>query len=132
FISQIQDITERKGAEIERSRLLAELKTEKTRLIDIFTHAPAFIASLRGPEHIFELANTNCYDLVGQRELIGRKVRDALPELEGQGFLALLDNVYATGIPFVGEEMPVAMAGPAGAPLKARYLNFIYQPLKDA
>jgi len=132
FISQIQDITEHKRAETDRAGLVLELESEKARLVDIFTNAPAFIASLRGPDHIFELANTHYCDLVGQRDLIGKKAREILPVAEGQSFLEPLDNVYLTGIPFVGVEMPVAIAVPLGAPGETRYVNFIYQPLKDA
>jgi len=117
----------------ERARLLSELKSERTRLVDIFTHAPAFIASLLGPDHIFEIANTCFYDLVGgQRDIIGMSACDAFPELEGQGFFELLDNVYATGVPFVGTEMPVEFADGAGVPRELRYINFIYQPQADA
>ena len=117
--------------EAERARLLSELETERTRLVDIFTHAPAFIASLRGPDHIFELANAHYYKLVGQRDLIGKRVRDAFPEVEGQGFFELLDNVYETGVPFAGDEMPVELARGADAPLEQRYINLVYQPLTD-
>jgi two-component system cell cycle sensor histidine kinase/response regulator CckA len=124
-----RNMSEIKQGEAERDHLLSELESERARLVDIFTHAPAFIASLRGPEHIFELANTHYYDLVGQRDLIGSRVRDVLPEVEGQGFFELLDQVYATGVPFVANEMPIEFTGIEGAPRDQRYLNFVYQPL---
>ncbi len=125
-----RDITERKRMELERVSLVSELESERARLADIFTHAPAFIASLRGPEHIFELANTRFYSLIGgPRDIIGMRARDAFPEVEGQAFFELLDNVYATGIPFVGNEMPVEFANGTGGPRELKYINFVYQPL---
>jgi PAS domain S-box-containing protein len=126
-----RDITERKRTEAERTRLLSELESEKTRLTDIFSNAPAFIASLRGPEHIYELANPKYYELVGQRDLVGRRVREALPEAAGQGFFELLDNVYLTGVPFVGNEMPMTIANGTGRVPELHYLNFVYQPVTD-
>jgi two-component system, cell cycle sensor histidine kinase and response regulator CckA len=116
----------------ERARLLSTLESERTRLADIFTHAPAFIASLRGPDHIFELANAQFYDLIAnKRDVIGLTAREAFPEVESQGFFQLLDNVYATGVPFVGDEMPVQFTDGAGVPGELRYINFVYQPMTD-
>jgi PAS domain S-box-containing protein len=127
----VTDITERKRAEAERTRLVSELESERTRLVDIFTHAPAFIASLRGPDHIFELANAHFYSLVGQRDLIGRKARSAFPDVIGQGFFHELEKVYATGVPFVGNEMPIEFSDGPGPPRELRYINFVLQPLSD-
>ena len=133
IVSTLRDISERKQAEAEHASLLSQLKAEKTRLADIFTHAPAFIASLRGPEHVFELANAHFYDFIGgRRDAIGMSARNAFPEIEGQGFFELLDEVYATGVPFVGNEMPVAFTDGAGTERDLQYINFVYQPLKDA
>jgi signal transduction histidine kinase/ActR/RegA family two-component response regulator len=127
----VTDITERKHQEVERARLLLQLEAEQARLVDIFKNAPAFIASLRGPDHVFELANNGYYDLVGQRQLIGRKVRDAFPDLKDQGFFERLDSVYETGVPFVGNEMPIELSSGNGGPPDLRYINFVYHPLRD-
>jgi signal transduction histidine kinase/DNA-binding response OmpR family regulator len=117
---------------IERAQLLSQLESEKTRLAEIFTHAPAFIASLRGPEHILELANAQFYDLIGnKRDIIGLTAREAFPEVESQGLFELLDDVYATGVPFIGDEMPVQFADGQGEPGGQRYINFVYQPVID-
>ena len=42
---------------------------------------------------VFEIANDAYYQLVGHREILGRTVAEALPELENQGYLNLLDEV---------------------------------------
>ena len=67
----------------------------------IFDQAPSFMAILTGPEHEFRIVNDAYMQLVGQRDLIGRTVRDAVPEVEGQGFFELLDQVYRTGEPIM-------------------------------
>jgi PAS domain S-box-containing protein len=116
----------------ERERVLQELAIERTRLTTVFEEAPAFIATLRGRDHVFQMANPPYRQLVGHRELIGRTVRDALPEIEGQGFFELLDGVFETGQPFVGTELPVSVQREPGGALQELVVNFVYQPLIDA
>jgi len=93
--------------------------------------APAALCILRGPEHRFEIVNSTYLQLTGGRGTAGMTVREALPEIEGQGFLELLDRVYATGEPFHGRELPAQLAGADGA-LRTAYFNFTYQPMRDA
>lgn len=127
-----RDVTARKTAEAERERLLREVETERRRLADVFQHAPAFMCVLRGPEHVFERANDGYKRLVGGRELIGRTVGEVLPEVAGQGFLELLDHVYRTGEAYVGSEVRVELDPGGGGRPEARFLDFVYQPLRDA
>jgi PAS domain S-box-containing protein len=89
------------------------------------------IAIVSGPEHVFEFANPAYLDLVGRHDVLGKRVRDALPELEEQGTVAVLDGVYATGEPFVGRRMPIAFRRQADAPAETRYIDFVYQPVAD-
>src|SRR4051794_27203836 len=77
----------------ERERLFEILELERSRLARVFMKAPAFIATLRGPDLVFELANPMFEQLVGFRGILGKPVRQALPEIEGQGFFELLDQV---------------------------------------
>ncbi len=88
----VRDITERKQMERDRSHMIKELERERERLADLFQQAPAFFCVLRGPEHLFEMVNPLYQDLMGQRSLVGKTVREAVPEAEEQGFIALLDN----------------------------------------
>ncbi|EYF04281.1 PAS domain-containing hybrid sensor histidine kinase/response regulator [Chondromyces apiculatus] len=97
----------------------------------MFDQAPGFLCFLRGREHVFELANRAYYDLVGHRPLLGKPIREALPEIEGQGFLELLDRVFITSTPFVGRAMPMRAQRTPGAPPELVYLDFIYQPIVD-
>jgi PAS domain-containing protein len=87
--------TPRVLVERERDELLAEVELERRRLEEAFRQSPAFLAVLRGREHVFHFVNDRYRQLIGQREVIGKPVREALPEIEGQGFFEILDRVCA-------------------------------------
>ena len=108
------------------------LKEAEARWRALFEQTPGFVAILSGPGHVFEFANARYVDLVGGRELIGKRVREALPEIAAQGFLALLDEVYRTGEPHSGTAAPVLLAHRPSDTEEKRYLDFIYQPVHDA
>jgi signal transduction histidine kinase len=109
-----------------------QLHQDTERLADLFQQAPAFFAVLRGPDHIFEMINPPYQQLIGHRDVVGKTVRDAVPEAEGQGFIALLDGVYQTGVAFVGSRTPIQLARHKSHTLELRYLDFVYQPRRDA
>jgi signal transduction histidine kinase/ActR/RegA family two-component response regulator len=104
---------------------------ENARLQRLFAQAPGLMAVLCTPDHVFELANAAYVDLVGDRELLGKPIREALPELDGQGFFELLDQVYASGEAFSGHAAPVKLQRGDGA-LQERFIDFVYQPMKNA
>ncbi len=108
------------------------LEFERSRLTDLFRHAPAFMCVLRGSDHVFELTNENYQQLIGFRDVVGKPLREALPEVEGQGFSELLDRVLETGEPYVGEAVPVTIQRSPDAPPVERRLNFVYQAITEA
>jgi PAS domain S-box-containing protein len=125
------DIEEQKRAEAERDRLILEVGAERARLREVFVQAPALILVLRGAEHHVELANDAYRALAGGRTLEGMPVREALPEVEGQGLFELLDRVYATGETIAGEERRMLIDRGAGVPEEG-FFNFAYQPFRGA
>lgn len=98
----------------------------------MFAHAPGFMALLTGPEHRFELTNPNYQKVIGHREVVGRTVAEVLPDAVAQGYLDLLDQVYRTGEPHQAESARYAVQAEPGGEVVERYLDFVYQPLKDA
>lgn len=110
---------------------ISAMDTERKRLRSLMEQTPGFVTILRGPLHSFELANKAYYQLVGHRSLLGQTVRDALPELEGQGFYELLDQVYRTGEAYLGRAMPIMFQHEPGAPQIRRYVDFVYQPIAE-
>lgn len=109
-----------------------QLELETQRLADLFQQAPAFFAALGGPEHRYELLNPPYRELIGQRDALGKTVREAVPEAEEQGFVELLDRVYQSGEPFVGHDMPIQLMRSKSQELELRYLDFVYQPRRNA
>jgi PAS domain S-box-containing protein len=105
---------------------------ENERFRTLFEQAPGIIAVLRGPEHVFELTNQSYLQLIGHRQIVGKPARQALPEVVGQGFFELLDRVYTSGEPFVGHALPVRLQRGPNGPLEERYIDFVYQPIRDA
>jgi PAS domain S-box-containing protein len=122
--------TQRVSAERERDRLLERIETERARLAETFARSPAFIAVLHGPDHVFQFVNERYAQLIGRRDILGKPVRQALPEIEGQGFIEVLDHVYQTGEPFVGTRVLVMLQKQPSGALEPAYLDFVYQPMQ--
>ncbi|HUQ98793.1 MAG TPA: ATP-binding protein [Gemmatimonadaceae bacterium] len=125
------DVTERREIEAARDRALAEASTERQRLSEVFTQAPVAIAVLDGPQHIFKVTNPLYAELVGGRDVLGKPVPDALPEVRGQGLVEILDGVYNTGDAFSAREMKVLLDRNRDGREEEVFVNFVYQPLND-
>ena len=115
-----------------RSEVANAARIESLRVRALFEQAPGFITILAGPDHVFEFANASYRRLVGNRALIGKPVREALSELEGQGYFELLDKVYATGERFVGREARLRLQAAGTSGPREVSLDFIYEPIKSA
>ncbi|GAA4425696.1 hypothetical protein GCM10023188_06880 [Pontibacter saemangeumensis] len=107
-------------------------ENERKKLERLIMQAPAMFCILKGPEHRFELVNTQYQQLFPKRQLQGLTVVEALPEVIEQGFVQLLDNVYSTGKEFIAEEVLIRLDRQDNGQLQDVYLNFIYQPLYEA
>ncbi|WP_292036205.1 MULTISPECIES: PAS domain-containing protein [unclassified Brevundimonas] len=107
------------------------LEIERRQLLDMFMQAPGFVAVLNGPDHIVQMHNDAYGQLIGQRQVIGKPIREALPELAGQGYDDCLDEVLATGEAFRGRQSPVQLQQARKGPPSTRYLDFTYQPIRD-
>lgn len=119
--------------EAERAR--ARVEEERARLHSLFMQAPAVIAVAHGPEHVLELVNPSFLKLVGRTnaaDVLGRPVRDALPELVGQGYVDLFDQVYRSGETFIGTAMPAQLDRDSDGTPEEGYFTFVVQPLRGA
>jgi PAS domain S-box-containing protein len=121
---------------LERAQRVQErnytLDAERQHLRRLFDQASGFVAVLSGPDHVFDLVNAAYRRLIGGRDVVGRAVREALPEVAGQGFFQVLDRVYSTGEPFVGRGVHVRLERQAGGGLSDVFVDFVYQPIFDA
>ena len=110
-------------------RVLADrrIAAEQERQRQLFSQMPGFIAITDGPDHVYEYVNQSYVDVAGRRDFIGRTVREALPDLDGQGFYELLDQVYSSGEPVVSRGMALRLSGRDDV----QYIDFVYQPIRD-
>lgn len=108
----------------------ARTQIEK-QLRDFLEQAPAAIAVLSGQDHIFTLANPLFQKLFGRREeqLPGKTIREVWGETKGQGIHEILDDVFASGKPFIAHEFPVTFIENEIA--KTSYCDFVASPIKD-
>jgi PAS domain S-box-containing protein len=126
------DFTEQRAARDILARSQEALQSERNRLLQMYQQAPGLMAMLDGPDHIFSLTNPAYMALIGHREVIGKSVREALPEVAGQGFFELLDLVFENGEPYVASTARISLQRAPDLPLEERFLDFVYQPIFGA
>lgn len=120
FLLSFKDLQETGEKDINYRKVLNE----------ILSKAPALICTLRGTNHVFELANDRYLALVEFKDIIGKPVKEVLPEVEKQGLIEILDQVRITGEAFVGKEISLDLK--QGAEERNVILDFLYQPIKQA
>jgi PAS domain S-box-containing protein len=138
-VTEMQRLREVAGAGatdlLQRAREVDEahrqLVEESAQFRQLFMQAPGFIAILTEPAHLFAFCNTAYYQLIGHREVLGKSIREALPEVVEQGFVDLLDQVFSSGEAFVGTGVSVLLQRTPGARPEERFVDFVYQPIRD-
>lgn len=120
-IRDVTDVTRQQQSEAVRAAVR-----------EVFDPAPIAISVLRGADHRVEIMNPMARQVLGGRDLEGRSVRAALPELEGQGLFELLDRVYETGEAYEGEEVPIRFDRRGNGEITEGIFNVSYRPLLDA
>ena len=123
------------GGVLNRAHAVQEdnrrLELERNRLVEMFMQAPGFVAILSGPDHVFQMHNDAYARIVGRSDIVGKSVREALPDLAGQSFYELLDSVFATGEPYEGKGAAVTFRPEGSGREVSRNVDFIYQPVRD-
>ncbi|WGM30764.1 HWE histidine kinase domain-containing protein [Brevundimonas sp. NIBR11] len=123
------------GGVMNRARAVQEdnrrLEIERNRLVEMFMSAPGFVAILSGPDHVFQMHNEAYARIIGRSDVVGLSIREALPDLAGQGYYELLDSVFATGEPYEGKGALVTFRPEGSNQEISRNVDFIYQPIRD-
>jgi len=97
---------------------------------NLFMAAPVIIGILKGDDYIIELANENLLEIWGRTtNVIGKPLLKAIPELEAQGILQLLENVRITGEPFYAYAFPIKLVRHGKE--EVLYFDFVYKPVYD-
>ena len=102
----------------------SEAEAERQKQHALFMQAPVAIAIIEGRQLLFTFANPAYRALVNGRDVVGKTLLEALPDLKGQGFDVLLNRVLDTGEPFFGKEVPIKLEHHVGDELLR--LNFVY------
>jgi PAS domain S-box-containing protein len=123
------DLTGRQKTERALARAERETRRERERLWSVFRNAPAAMALVHGPEHVFEMANAAYVRLVA-REVVGVPFARALPEVAGQGITEMLDAAFASGEAQGASERTVHLRDGDGR-LVEHYFDFTIQPLPE-
>ncbi|GGG03625.1 PAS domain-containing protein [Pontibacter amylolyticus] len=122
---------EQKMTKAELVAARAEAELERRKLHNIFMQAPAMICILEGPQHVFSFANPSYQQLVGNRPILGKPILEAMPELEEQAVIGMLNKVYQTGESENAHEMLVRLDHTNSGVLGNKYFNFTYQAIRN-
>jgi PAS domain S-box-containing protein len=126
-LENTKQVNERQKMEAARTAF----QRERDRLKNFFMQASAGICILHGPELVYELVNPRYQQLLPGRELLGRPIFEALPELVGTPLQEVLLLVYRTGEPYEINELLIPIAEYEGGPTHNRYFSFNYQARRD-
>ena len=121
-------------ARVETQLLRGEMRTieqaHRVRMAELFQQAPAAIAILSGPTHVFELANPIYLELIGGRSVVGKPIAEALPELKDQGIFELMTQVFSSGVAHEGRSLRVMLVRREQAAPEETFFDFVYQPIR--
>jgi PAS domain S-box-containing protein len=108
--------------------LTGTLGIDRSWIQQLFREAELQICIVRGPDLRYEAANEAFRKATGDRPLLGRTMREAFPELEGQGVFERVERVYATGETDVQHER--TSSWDRGHGVERREVDLVVQPLR--
>lgn len=128
-LDETQQQLRQRNQELEAAR--AEVEADRQRLYQVLMRMPANIALLQGPAHVYDFANAEYARLFPSRHLLGRSLREVIPELDGQGFYELFDRVYETGEPFYQAEAEAWADYADTGEMQCRYYRTTFEPIRN-
>lgn len=137
IIQHVENVTQAMTdtANVDRMRLELSAQTKQINnlhyIANLFEQAPGFMAMLTGPEHRVAFVNSGYLKLIGHRDIVGGTVAESLPEALAQGYVALLDQVYASGDAYAANGAKYTTQSAPGGPFIERYVDFVFQPIRD-
>lgn len=106
------------------------LEENERNLRNTILQASFAICIFRGPQFVIEIANESMLQFWGKgKEVVGKPVFEALPEVKGQGYEEILSGVLQSGNPFSANELSVTL--PRAGVLQTVYVNFAYEPIRE-
>ena len=109
---------------------ILESKKYLEELDNVFSQAPMTVRIISAKDYIVEFANDFYLGLVGKKsDIIGKSLFETFPELISQGIKEIIDNVFATGVPYIGKEFPIYVI--KNNVMEKGYFDFVYKPLRE-
>jgi PAS domain S-box-containing protein len=116
--------------EIKNRNLQLKRKEHARSFQTVMEQAPMAIGLLSGSDFLIEHGNDKIFEVWGKdASIIGMKLADALPEIEGQGYFEILENVYKTGVPYFGNGSHVRLE--RNGTMEDVYFDFVYSPVRS-
>ncbi|RYY08656.1 MAG: PAS domain-containing sensor histidine kinase, partial [Cytophagaceae bacterium] len=106
-------------------------ETQRQQLQRLFLEAPAAICILQGPELVYEFLNPRYQQFFPNRQLLGKALRDALPELVDHAAYYTMRHVFDSGETVWQQALHVPLKRTEDGVLEDRYFNYIQQPRYD-
>ncbi len=108
----------------------SSFQSTEQQFISLLNEGPISYSMFRGRDFVIEFANDEALKLWGKdKSVIGKKLTDAMPEIIGQPYLNIIQNVYDTGMAYEGKECLTYLE--KNGVLSPVYLNFVYKALKN-
>jgi PAS domain S-box-containing protein len=120
--------TETTQAVMAERRRVEEVERQRR----LFQQAPSFMCMLQGPDHVVEFVNDSHRRLFDSDAWPGKPLREAFPEIAGQGYHEILDRVYRTGERFIARSASVRFGPGNEGQGNDHVLDFVYEPMHDA
>ncbi|WP_338877429.1 PAS domain-containing protein (plasmid) [Spirosoma sp. SC4-14] len=118
-----EDIAAQKSAQLA-------LEQSHQRITALIEEAPVATSLYTGPELVIEIANEMMITYWGKdHSVIGKPLAQALPELQGQPFLDLLDTIFRSGT--VHQQRAARADLVVGGKLTTFYFDYTYKPLRN-
>ncbi len=128
LLTASQELSRMESRDKEMTRIA--LAKSEALFRNLIEEAPVATCLFVGREMVFDIANRPMLDILGKGDaILGKPLAEALPELAGQPFLGILDEVFTTGIPYEAEGVGADLV--VDGMLDTFYFNFTYKPIRN-
>ncbi|MBH8560390.1 PAS domain-containing protein [Hymenobacter negativus] len=121
-----------RAAQAAEQAARAEAEAQRRRFHEVLMQLPAHVAVYHGPDHIYQFVNPAYQRVFPHRSFAGRPFREAMPESEGLGVIALFDRVYQTGEPFYAQGLEGWFDFQGTGQPEQFFFDLSLHPLRDA
>ena len=104
---------------------------ERDRFRNLLRDLPAIVNFLSGPDLVFEFAHPLTIQALGGRDIVGKPVLEAIPELNGQPYVDMLREVYRSGRIVSGRTARARLDRANDGTLQDSYWDFTYLPVRS-